>query len=214
MYHFDEMQDPSAGANAPQGSIDSPYPLAIFVAVFSALLCLLLVPPLVWHSRNRNIAGVALVIWTIIPSFMDSINSIIWSNDDTQNWYNGHGLCDVEVKLIVAISTGHSTATMCILRDLANVLNTERTVVMPTKSQRQRAYALDVFWCLVIPIITMIAHVLVQPNRFYVFGISGCTASSDGTWVSLVLLYMPPLLFTIAAAFYAGEYRAVSTATC
>ncbi|KAK5020425.1 hypothetical protein LTR60_000524 [Cryomyces antarcticus] len=50
----------------------------------------------------------------------------------------------------------------------------------------------------------MIVHYVVQPSRYYLWGISGCSASVDNSWVFIVLIVIPPLLLSLADAYYSG----------
>ncbi|KAK5201574.1 a-factor receptor [Cryomyces antarcticus] len=50
----------------------------------------------------------------------------------------------------------------------------------------------------------MIIHYVVQPSRYYLWGISGCSASVDNSWVFIVLIVIPPLLLSLADAYYSG----------
>lgn len=179
-------------------------PAGIALAVFAPVACLLNIPPLIFHFRNRNTAAVSLVAWVLFHNLLSLINLLIWPTDDFKDRYNGEGLCDVEIKFIVARAVALPAATLCIVRSLANVMNTNKSISIPTAAQRRRAMVMDLVWCVGLPIIMMFLHYIVQPNRYFLAGVSGCTPSFWSGWVSILLTCLPPLLLSLANAFYAG----------
>lgn len=150
-------------------------------------------------------AAIFLLSWLEILNFTSFVNALIWPNDQTSGWFNGAGLCDIEAKILVAQSTGLVSSTLCILRGLARVMNTEKMVVAPTKAQRRRALAVDLAFCLGIPLVTMLFHYVVQPNRYAIAGISGCRATQVNSWLSILLLTVPALVLALCDLYYAGQ---------
>ncbi|TKA82446.1 hypothetical protein B0A49_00045 [Cryomyces minteri] len=182
------------------------FPTAIVLGVLSAATIALDILPFVWHFRNRNIAACSLIFWILVLNLCSLINVFLWPNDNTKSWPDGRGLCDVEAKIFVGSFVALTGALLCIMRSLARVMDTEHTVVAPTRAQRRRAVALDLFFCFGLPLYTMVVHYVVQPNRYYLWGISGCSASVDNSWVFIVLIVLPPLLLSLADAYYSGKY--------
>ncbi|KAK3066361.1 a-factor receptor [Teratosphaeriaceae sp. CCFEE 6253] len=181
----------------------TPYPAAILLAAFSLLVVLLLTSPLCWHYRNRNVGATMLVAWTIIINLQSFTNALLWPNDDIAHWYNGRGLCDVEVKLQVAWFVAAPAALAAVLRALANAIDTNRATLVKSKAQRVRDYAIDFSLCLGLPALTMLFHYIVQPTRYVLFGITGCLAASSKTWLTVVLLDIPPGILTLVDTYYA-----------
>ncbi|KAL2350336.1 a-pheromone receptor PreA [Cryomyces antarcticus] len=180
------------------------FPAAIVLGVLSAATIALDILPFVWHFRNRNVAACSLVFWILILNLCSLINVFLWPNDNTESWPDGRGLCDVEAKIFVGSFVALTGALLCIMRSLARVMDTENTVVATTRAQRRRAIVLDLFFCFGLPLYTMIIHYVVQPSRYYLWGISGCSASVDNSWVFIVLIVIPPLLLSLADAYYSG----------
>lgn len=181
-----------------------PYPSAIIFGTLSLLITLLIIPPLIQHYRNRNIGATVVVAGVTIANFLGFLNAVIWPNDDIENWFSGVGLCDVEVKFFILIQTLFPAGLACILRALAKVMNTDGAGWMRTSAQRRRAYAIDLTCCVFLPSLQMFFHYIVQSQRYYVYGVSGCIASTDGSWLAFLLLLLPPLIWVIIDAFYAG----------
>lgn len=185
--------------------LSKPYTSAILLATFSLLFSLLIFPPMLWHSSNRNIGATALILWLIVLNLQDFVNAIIWSHDDTTRWFQGYVLCDIEVKITIAAGLGVPSSVACILRALARVMDTERASLGLTKGQRRREYAVDLLWCAGFPALQMLFHYFVQTNRFHIVGISGCAISVDSSWVTDLLIYAPPIVWVLAGGYYAGE---------
>ncbi|KAI7408359.1 hypothetical protein KC328_g96 [Hortaea werneckii] len=114
------------------------YTSAIIFAFFSLLVTFLIIPPLVQHWRNRNIGATLCVFYAMIMNLMAFTNAVLWPNDDLEHWYSGSGLCDVKVKLQIAWSVAAPATLICVLRALANAMNTDRLSLGKTKAQRWR----------------------------------------------------------------------------
>ncbi|KAJ9295508.1 hypothetical protein DTO271G3_5964 [Paecilomyces variotii] len=177
-------------------------PEAIIIPLLSLLSVILSITPLMWHLRNSNFPAVCLIGWFLVNNLFNIVNAFIWPTDDVDSWWSGVGLCDIEVKLMVASYVGIPGALLCIFRHLAEVLDTERTVLVPSRSQRRKKLAIEISFCLVIPILAMITHVFVQKTRYMLYTISGCVNNFDESWVTLVLSYLWPTVICMIAAYY------------
>ncbi|KAK0814177.1 a-factor receptor [Friedmanniomyces endolithicus] len=196
-------QAASAAASTPSPPTTAPYPAAIALATLSLLVIILLLSPMCWHLRNRNVGATFLVAWTILINLQTLINALLWPHDDIALWYNGAGLCDVEVKLQIAFSVAAPAALAAVLRALANALDTSRATLVKSRAQRIRDYAVDFSFCLGFPALQMLFHYIDQPTRYLLFGIAGCEASVSKTWVTVLLMDVPPLLWTLVDSYYA-----------
>lgn len=177
---------------------------AIAAPIMSFLALLLCIPPLIWHSSNRNLAASFLTAFVIMSDLFNIINAMIWPTDDVNSWWNGSGLCDIEVKLNIGIQVGMPGALVCIFRNLALVMDTENTVLVPSKAQRLRAVVIEIFFCVGIPVLAMVAHFIVQPNRYFILAIAGCTVSYDDSWLAILLSITWPPIICLIAAVYCG----------
>lgn len=171
------------------------------LAGLSVVLCL---PPLVTHVQSRNMAAAVLVFWITLTNSFNFINPLVWPADDLQTRWDGAGLCDLEVKLNLASSGAIPGALICIFRRLAIILDTDNTTLAPSRGQRRRRLAFEIFFCAGCPLYMMVAHFLVQPFRYYIFAISGCVPSFDNSWPGIILIFIPPLVLCVVAAGYCG----------
>jgi len=181
------------------------YTTAIVIALLSGVSVILDLPPLIWHARNHNLAAASLVFWVILLNFMYFLNAIIWRNDDLASWYNGQGLCDIEIKLQVATWVALPGSLACIMRNLARVMDTENFKI-PTKQERRRQLLLDGVLCFGFPLLIAALSVIPQQGRYFLFGISGCAPSFDTTWPTLVVVFIWPAILSLVDAYYASKF--------
>lgn len=179
-------------------------PNAVAVPLLALVTLIIDTPPFVWHIRNRNLAASSLVFWVIIANLMNFINPLIWPTDDIQHWWHGQVLCDIEIKLMMAINFGVVGSMLCIMRNLAKALDTEQAMLSQSKEQRRVKTVIDCLFCFGGPIYVMLIHYIVQPNRYYIFAISGCTSSFDNSWPKLALVFIWPPIICLVDAYYSG----------
>lgn len=177
-------------------------PNAVAVPILALIALIIDVPPFVWHIRNRNLAASSLVFWVIISNLMNFINPLIWPTDDIQHWWHGQILCDIEIKLQMAVNFGVVGSMACIMRNLAKALDPEQTVLSLSKEQRRRQTITNCLFCYGGSIYVMLIHYIVQPNRYYIYAISGCTSSFDNSWPKLVLVFIWPPIICLVDAYY------------
>ncbi|KAL8687521.1 MAG: hypothetical protein Q9218_006330 [Villophora microphyllina] len=181
---------------------DSLTPASIVLPTLALITLFLDLPPLVWHIRNRNVAACNLIAWTISFNLCNFVNALIWPTDDVPHWFQGYVLCDIEVKLLLGATFGISGSLACIMRSLARVFDTESTTLAPTQTQRNQELAVTTSLCFGGPVYVMAIHYVVQPTRYYIFAIAGCTTSLDNSWPNIALIVIWPVLLCLAAVYY------------
>lgn len=178
------------------------YPMAVVIPVLSFISILLCLPPLALHAKNRNFPAAALICWAILLSVFNIINAILWPTDDIPSWWDGAGLCDIEVKIMVASYVAVPAALTCIFRGLAAVLDTNRAVLVPSRTQRWRNRLVELVLCVFVPILAMATHYIYQKDRYLLYAISGCVNNYDESWPSFVLAWMWPPILCLISAYY------------
>lgn len=178
------------------------YPLAVVLPILSFISIALCTSSLILHAKNRNLPATSLVCWSIILNLFNIINALIWPTDNTDSWWDGTGLCDVEVKIMVAGYVAVPGTLVGIFRGLAIVMDTNRATWVPSKAQRWRSRLIDLLFCVVVPVIAMITHIVWQKSRYLLFSISGCVNNFDESWVSFVLAFMWPPIICLIAGYY------------
>lgn len=183
------------------------YPLAVVLPILSFLSIALSISPLILHAKNRNLPATALICWCTALNVFNIINSLVWPNDNISTWWDGKGLCDVELKIMVASYVAVPGCLVGMFRSLAMVMDTSRATRTPSKTLRWRNRAINLLFCVVIPIIAMITHIVWQKSRYLLFSISGCVNNFDESWVSLVLAFIWPPVLCLIAGYYCCKLR-------
>lgn len=180
-------------------------PMAVVIPVLACIAIILDIAPLVWHIKHRNLAATSLVFWVILCNVLDAVNALIWPTEDVSSWWHGYVFCDVEAKLLLATTIGIPGGLACIMRNLALVLDTEGSYLVPTRAQRRKQLAIDIFLSMGMPIVVMAVHYVVQPSRYYIFQIAGCLTSFDDSWPTIVLVWMWPSVLCLIGVYYGGK---------
>ncbi|KAL6233861.1 hypothetical protein BDW75DRAFT_231651 [Aspergillus navahoensis] len=172
----------------------SPSSQTVVMQILSAIAIIATASPLVLHWMNRNFPAAIMMGWFILLNLFNIINAFIWPTDDVDNWWDGAGLCDIEVKMLISAYVAIPGSLVCIFRSLACVLDTSRATLVPSKRQRWATRFMEVLFCVVVPLLAAVTHLIYQGNRYFIFAVSGCVSSLDQSWVSLALGYVWPLV--------------------
>jgi pheromone a factor receptor len=182
------------------------YTSAVLIPVFSCLAIVLDVPPMIWHIRNRNIAASALIFWLIVLNTINLCNALIWPRDNILEWWNGYIFCDVQVRLVMGATIGGLPGTtLCIMKALARVLDTKRTIVSCSVEDRRRQSIMDGLVGFGLPAFFMVSMHIVQGGRYFISGISGCDVPIDHSWPSAVILFIWPPIIILITSYYSGK---------
>ena len=95
-----------------------------------------------------------------------------------------------------------SGAIASIYRQLAIVLNTDKTMITPNRKQRYTTRAFEIGVCLIFPAYKMAIHYVVQPNRYYLVAVYGCVPTFATAWLSYVLINTWPLVICLIGVAY------------
>ncbi|KAJ5148638.1 hypothetical protein N7448_000216 [Penicillium atrosanguineum] len=182
--------------------INRRYPLAVALPILSFLSIALSISPLILHAKNRNLPATALICWCTVLNVFNIINALLWPNDNIDAWWDGKGLCDIELKIMVASYVAIPGCLVGMFRGLAMVMDTSRATWTPSKTLRRRNRAINLLFCVIAPIIAMITHIVWQKSRFLLYSISGCVNNFDESWVSFMLAFIWPPILCLIACYY------------
>ncbi|KAL4753004.1 hypothetical protein BDW72DRAFT_43187 [Aspergillus terricola var. indicus] len=182
----------------------SPSAQMVGMQTLSAIAVVVTSSSLALHWKNRNFPAAIMMGWFILLNLFNVVNAFIWPTDDVDNWWDGAGLCDIEVKMLISSYVAIPGSLVCIFRSLACVLDTSRATLVQTKRQRWTTSFVEVLFCVLIPLLTAAMHLIYQGNRYFIFAVSGCVSSLDRSWVSFALGYVWPLVVCIIASYYCG----------
>ena len=179
-------------------------PTAVVLPILAAFAVLLCIPPLIFHLDARNFAATILVVGVCTSNVQNFINPIIWPRDTSTVTWKGQGLCDLEVKLDIGISSAIVGAMASIFRQLAVILDTDQATIVPSRTQRSRTWAFEGTLCIGLPIYIMCIHYIVQPYRYWLMAVYGCIPAYHSSWPTIVLVFICPIIVCLVGTSYSA----------
>jgi pheromone a factor receptor len=174
----------------------------ILVAALAFPSFMLSIPPLIAHIRGTNFAATVLILTTMILNLQNFVNALIWPTNDVEDSWDGRIFCDIEVKLSIGLPMGTIGAITSILRQTTIILDTNSITLSPSPKQRIRKAIFEGTVCVILPAIMMATHYVVQTQRYWILPVVGCRAAFDTTWLTTILIFLPPTLVCIPGSIY------------
>ncbi|KAI5309422.1 a-factor receptor [Ascosphaera atra] len=187
------------GSNPYYNKFSAQGKLVLAISLIGLPLC---IPPLILHYRHRNFPAIILVTIALLDDLVRVVNALLWPTDNVTKWWNGRGLCDVEVHYLAFATPCMGGCLTCILTSLAQALNPRKRTVGASKTQRRWKRAYEVTWCVVLPGIATVMMYFAQDVRYVILGIEGCAASYQQSIATLFLVQIWPFLFLLPALFF------------
>jgi len=131
---------------------------AVALPVFAIFSILIMYIPLHSFYIIRSFPGGNIVFVAIIQNLMILTNALIWKDGDMANWYNGAGICDIQVYLRIPSTTAVATSLFAFTRDLAFAVDMERySNDSPERMKRirRRRLVINIVLCWTLPVIQM-----------------------------------------------------------
>ncbi|KAH7338566.1 STE-3-like pheromone receptor [Rhizoctonia solani] len=167
--------------------------------IVSFICTILVLSPLPWHWRARNIPTLSLIFWLTAVNLPHGVNAIMWADNIINHapvW------CDIFTKLEIGAHYAYAASTVCICRNLARVCSPYYTI--PNAAQKRAQLIFEIFMCAVWPAIGMVLHIVVQRNRFLIIEDIGCKRSIYGSIPSVFLVSLPPIVCALVTSVYSG----------
>lgn len=170
---------------------------------FSFLGTILILVPLLFHVRNKNVAIISLCLWLSLFNGIVFINGIVWNGVPQESSPAGKGYCDIATRLQRVTQTALIGCAIAILRYLATILSSKGSPAMTT-ANKVRQNLIDIAIIYTAPIfMTVIQLILFREPRYAIIQFYGCTSVIDETaWESLLVTIWAPAL-GVYAIFYA-----------
>ena len=180
------------------------YPQAVAIPLLSIIAICITIMPMVLHAKNKNFPAWCILFWFILLNLFNIINAFIWPTDDIDSWWDGVGLCDIEVKVMIASYVAVPGGLVCVFRSLARVLDTRCASLVPTKKQRWWDRGMEMLFCVFVPAASMVTHIVYQKSRYMIYAVSGCINNFDDSAMSLALAFIWPPVICLIACYYCG----------
>ncbi|KAI1842793.1 hypothetical protein JX266_010969 [Neoarthrinium moseri] len=146
--------------------------------------------------QNREFVATVLVVDVAIINLFTIINASLWPNDHWDDWWDGQGLCDLEVYVTVPLHTLYAACIFAIMRNLAHRLRLRRMGEL-TKREKRRETVLQAVILFTVPAIQLVCMWFVQTQRYLIGGVLGCFASYDDDVLKIIVFNAPPALFAV-----------------
>ncbi|CAN6610944.1 pheromone a factor receptor [Trichomonascus vanleenenianus] len=175
--------------------------VTVAAQVFSFLAVVLQLPVLFWHSKQKNVATVCLVVWFALLNLNTFIVGFVWSSPDLYGWWNGEIYGDVVIRILATAHTGVICATIANSRNLSRLMS-RKAPLLHLNSFSNRM--IDLIICLAIPLLLMALIVVVTRYRYGLVQYQGPVIILAPTWVTIVLYAMWPVILSVVSVVYAG----------
>ncbi|KAI1790870.1 STE3-domain-containing protein [Ganoderma leucocontextum] len=153
---------------------------------------LVLLSPVWLHTRNA--AVISLAAWLFCCSLIHGINALLWSGNRA---IHVPAWCDIVTRVLLASQLALPGCALALARRL------RRCTIGQEGSQKAYLFMQDLTFTLILPVLYIILHVIVQPHRFDIVQDFGCFASIDTSTVSIIIIWIPPLVICITTIGFA-----------
>ncbi|KAF8346504.1 pheromone A receptor-domain-containing protein [Amanita rubescens] len=171
-----------------------------FELISFPFLCFVFLVAANLNRRVRKDLALSLVIaWLAICNLIQGINAVIWAGNSQLRapvW------CDIVTKLVLGAMIALSASCLCTMRKL-ELLASSRPLRLESR-HRTKWVVIEVIACVVVPVLYMATHLLFQNHRFDILQHYGCAASVYPATISLVFMWLPPLVCCVLSFVLCG----------
>ncbi|KAJ2986587.1 hypothetical protein NUW58_g4955 [Xylaria curta] len=168
--------------------------------------------PLQLLIRNGEFAAVVFIVDVAIMNLTTIVNSFIWRDDDWSTWWDGAGLCDIEVYLSAPLQTIYASSIFAVMYHLAQQVKV--TGAARDQSERTRRNLIQAAIIFPIPLVQLVFTHFDLAQRYIIGTLIGCSAVYDVSWPKTLVFDAPPAVFAVLSVPYAvllwRRYRALT----
>ncbi|OJA20277.1 mating type pheromone receptor 4 [Rhizopogon vesiculosus] len=186
------------------------------IPVLSFISAVLVLFPLPWHFRARNIAAMSIGVWLFVVNIIYAIDAFQWPGA-----YRVASLlwCDITSALITAVNVSIPAACLCICIHLERMAS---FCASSTSIAKRRRILFECLMCFGLPmayaalrrclprtppaifIDVSLIDLIVQPRRFDVYANFGCRPATYPSILALLLVWTPPLALSFVTLLFCG----------
>ncbi|OAX34697.1 fungal pheromone STE3G-protein-coupled receptor [Rhizopogon vinicolor AM-OR11-026] len=168
------------------------------IPVLSFISAVLVLFPLPWYFRARNIAAMSIGVWLFVVNIIYAIDAFQWPGA-----YHVTSLlwCDITSALITAVNVSIPAACLCICIHLERMASFCAT---STSVAKRRRILFECLMCFGLPLAYAALHLIVQPRRFDVYANFGCRPTTYSSILALLLVWTPPLALSFVTLLFCG----------
>jgi pheromone a factor receptor len=180
---------------------DVPFTVFTFLGFLLAIECLYFIS----KTPGRPWATYILMTWILLVNFLSFTDSIIWRGSDPSEFWDGKIYCDIGSRIKTEFPIGVCGAGISIARFLAEATDPDPKY-RDMRYNRVKRNIIDVVLGVALPLINAVLRILVEPARYYVMGVNGCTSITRTAWPAYPLYFIWVPLMTLVAAIYACTF--------
>ncbi|RWA07847.1 hypothetical protein EKO27_g7259 [Xylaria grammica] len=170
----------------------------VILASAGILLCWVPVRLLV---RNGEFAAVVLIVDVVIMNLFTILNSIIWHDDNWSTWWDGTGLCDIEVYLSGPLQTIYAASIFTVMYHLSQQVKV--TGAGHDRIQMTRRNFIQAAIIFPVPLVQLLFTYFDLAQRYIIGTLIGCSAVYDTSWPKALVYDAPPAIFAVLSVPYA-----------
>ncbi|KAJ1028034.1 hypothetical protein NDA13_003484 [Ustilago tritici] len=165
-----------------------------FFALFASILVLL---PLGWHIRSRNVGTITLSLYLFFGNLDNFVNSVAWWSTAEDK---APGFCEVSIRLRHALYIAIPASNLVIARKLESIASTRQ--VRTSASEHKKSIIIDLLISVGLPVLYVSLMIVNQTNRYGIIEQVGCWPFLSLSWVWVLLVAAPVLIVSFASAVY------------
>ncbi|KAH7038218.1 GPCR fungal pheromone mating factor [Microdochium trichocladiopsis] len=181
-------------------SLEANRVLRILLAFLGTTLCYV---PLRLLLRNKQYAAVSLILTIGVMNSFTVLNSSIWPNDQYENWWSGHGLCDIEVYVAAPTQTAYAASIFAIMRRLTSQIKLNNVTTVDSQSQARKRLVEELGIILAVPAFQLLFTHFDLAQRYIIGTLVGCSAVYDRSWPKALVFDTPPAVFALGSMPFA-----------
>ncbi|WRT65061.1 uncharacterized protein IL334_002003 [Kwoniella shivajii] len=168
------------------------YPFWSFVALLLVLL------PLPWHLRARNIATLSLIFWLVLANIINLVNTFIWAEA-----YTNHNAiwCDISSRMLLLLNYSLPACSLAQMRRLESVASTRRSII--SSRDRKKRMVEEISICLIAPCFFAALVYVVQGHRYDIIENIGCVTPIYMSIPGIIIRFAVPGVVAVTSLVFA-----------
>lgn len=163
----------------------------------------LILIPLTFHLRNRNVAVICLCLWLSLFNLIVFINGILWNGSLTDDAPLGKGYCDISSRIQLTTQPALMGCAIAILRYLSIILSAKGSIVT-TRAHRARQTLIDLAIIFTVPILVLSFQLIIyREPRYDIISFVGCSVLSlpPNSFYMLFIFIWAPIMGVVAVIY-------------
>src|SRR5690606_20012380 len=146
--------------------------------------------------RNHELAAVVFIINIEFKNMLTVVSALVWRNDNMEDWWAGHGLCDFASFANNFAGGLFDTCMLAIMRNLAHQANLLSAHPLSVREKRRRNLV-HVLIMFPLPLAQIGWTWFLTGQRYVIGTLTGCIWVQYPSWPYVVFFALPPLVLSV-----------------